>query len=59
MGIYRCADCGSENVEQKAWIDLNTEMACDSCSNGDMEDNWCRDCMEHCKIKYTEDESKS
>lgn len=56
MGKYVCKTCNSENVEQKVWIDLNTELTTDSCSDEDIEDNWCRDCTEHCEIEFIEDE---
>ena len=49
-----CEECGSDQVEQKAWVDLNTNDVLDSCSDGDIEDNWCRECMEHCEIKLIE-----
>lgn len=50
-----CLLCGGTNVETKAWIDVNTNEVLDFCSDGDSEDNWCRDCEEHVElISYKE-----
>ena len=50
-----CSECGSTNVETKAWVDANTDEVLDSCSDGDIEDNWCRDCEKHVElISYKE-----
>lgn len=42
--MIRCKSCNGINIEQKAWIDPNSNTALDSCSDGESEDNWCRDC---------------
>lgn len=42
-----CGICGGYNIETKAWIDPNDETILDNCSDGDSEDNWCRDCEDH------------
>ena len=48
---YVCKKCGSDQVEQKAWVDLSTTIVLSWCSDGDIEDNWCRECLEHCEIE--------
>ena len=53
-----CAICNSTRIEQKAWVDPNDDTVLDSCSDGEIEDNWCRDCEEHVEfIIITEDEN--
>lgn len=42
-----CEMCGGMNIETKAWVDVHTDEVLDSCSDGDDEDNWCRDCGSH------------
>jgi hypothetical protein len=49
---YRCADCGSINVQKMAWVRPNEDFKfLDFCSEDDEEgDNWCDDCEEHCDL---------
>jgi len=49
-----CSECNGSNIEQKAWIDPNTDSILDSCSDNEEEDNWCRDCAGHVKFKVIE-----
>lgn len=42
--MIRCAECNGTNIEQKSWVDPNSDTILDSCSDGEVEDNWCRDC---------------
>lgn len=46
-----CEECGGTNIETKAWVDANTDEVLDSCSDGENEDNWYRDCNQHVKFK--------
>ena len=55
-----CSKCGSENVETKAWVDVNTDEVLSDASEGNIKDNWCRNCEEyvlvipkHDRVKYT------
>lgn len=43
---WRCEECGSLNVEQKVWVDSNSDepAAQDSCDRNEL---WCSDCEEH------------
>ena len=48
-----CADCGSEDVQVRAWVNPNLSVL----SNDDLEfdpneseDTWCNDCEEHSGI---------
>ena len=45
-----CCECGGINIENKAWVDANTNRVLDICSD-DEEDNWCRDCEKHVKFE--------
>jgi len=47
-----CAKCGGTNIETKMWVDPNDCKALDLTSDGDPEDNWCRDCEEHTDFNY-------
>ena len=49
--IFVCAKCGSEEIQAKAWIYLNTEEVCSCCDiMNEQDDYWCEDCEEHCDI---------
>lgn len=54
-----CSKCKGTNIENKAWVDPNDDTVLDSCSDGESEDNWCRDCEEHVEFELIEDEDKS
>jgi len=47
--VYICKDCGSENVQGKAWVDLNdlTKIDFSLSESGDSEDFWCENCQDH------------
>lgn len=49
---YRCANCGSINVQKMAWVCPNeNNKYLDYCSDDDEEDdNWCEDCEEHFEL---------
>lgn len=42
--MYCCKECGSTNVESKAYIDPNTNKIIDGFSPSSKHNNWCRDC---------------
>ena len=42
-GQFRCGQCGSPNVECKAWVRINTFRIVEG---EDSLDNWCEDCEE-------------
>jgi hypothetical protein len=44
---FVCSQCGKPDIEQKAWVNPNTDEVLDSCSDGDIQDNWCNVCEEH------------
>jgi len=46
-----CSKCKGENIEHKCWVDVNSDEVLDNCSDGEIEDNWCRDCEEHVKFE--------
>ena len=50
MSKLVCEKCKGTNVETKAWVDANTDEVLDSATNGDEDDNWCRDCEEHVQL---------
>lgn len=45
--MFVCDDCGSENVQRKAWVDLNTDSVFD-----DVEpfEAFCEECEEPTKV---------
>ena len=46
-----CAICGSTDVETKMWVNPNTHIILDNCSDlSEEEDNWCRCCEEHVEL---------
>ena len=49
-----CSECKGTNIETKAWVDPNDDIVLDSCSDGDIEDNWCRDCNNNCSFDLIE-----
>ena len=51
-----CAECGGDNIEHKCWVDVNSDLVLDNCSDVDIEDNWCRDCEMHVNFKMIENE---
>lgn len=52
-----CSKCKGTNIEVKIWVDANTLKVVDS--DCDIDDNWCRDCMEHTEFDLIDDEDKS
>ena len=52
---YTCKTCGSEDVEQLCWVNLNTGNPNGSPYDlDDTDKNYCNTCGEHTDIKYTE-----
>jgi len=49
-----CALCGGTNIEQRAWVDPNSDIIIGSCSDGDIDDNWCDYCEKHVEFKTIE-----
>lgn len=53
--VWICDNCGSDNVQVKSWVSLNTNVIIDSASASDGEtddetdDFWCEDCEGHHK----------
>jgi len=43
---WTCPNCGGTKVQQKAWIELNTEKLVDFIDINDEEDYWCPDCKQ-------------
>ncbi len=51
---YQCAQCGSNAVETKMWVNPNDMGRTEPMQfiSEDEEDCWCRDCDDHRKIEY-------
>ena len=46
-----CSCCGSTNVETKMWVNPNTKVILDSCSDtSEEEDNWCNCCENNVEL---------
>ena len=54
--IHVCKNCGSENVEIRAWVDIKTNKCNQSHFLDEIEDEdtWCTDCETHSGIKIIE-----
>ncbi|MDR2005337.1 MAG: hypothetical protein LBQ74_20125 [Prevotella sp.] len=50
QNVYKCSECGSENVEIRQWVLPNQgdKLAGNDCP--EREDCWCNDCQEHYKL---------
>ena len=53
-----CKECGSSNIEVKAWINPNTDKVLDSVSDEDIKDNWCNECSENVMFEKIEVEDE-
>jgi len=42
-----CETCGSDKVEQRMWVRINTKGVREACGTGDIEDNWCPACEDN------------
>lgn len=56
--LWLCSNCESDNVEQKSWVNMNTETARFVNIDGEITEYYCNDCKEHHfpyekKMKYT------
>jgi hypothetical protein len=47
--VFLCSNCGSDNVEMKAWVNPNTDDVGDTVSTEE-EDCYCNDCEGHHKL---------
>ena len=45
-----CADCGSENVSTRVWVNPNTEAMGEYGDTNEEDDNYCNDCLEHVRL---------
>lgn len=54
--IWVYKECGSKEVEQLSWVDLNTDEVLDGTGNYSIEENWCRNCEAHVEIEYKKDQ---
>ena len=55
--ITVCSECGSDKVQEKQWVEINTNKLCGSASSNsknDILDYWCPDCEDHVQIKQIE-----
>jgi hypothetical protein len=53
MSRYRCATCGSENVEHAVWVSLNSAVhgpAFGEWCSPDEENSWCKDCDNNARL---------
>ena len=47
--MYVCKKCGSQGVQVKEWVNINTGANCGAVGDMDLnepENNWCPDCEE-------------
>jgi len=50
--VWVCTNCGSDEVQTKMWVDLNTGETNGSCSDGEADDNYCKHCEGHHLIEF-------
>lgn len=57
--IWVCEDCGSDDVEEKMWVNSNTQEVTGHCSDDD-EEAYCNNCQSHTGLipedEFIEDE---
>lgn len=57
--LYICKTCGSEDIEQMGWVNLNTGLPNGSpYSLNDLDKNYCNNCGEHTIIVHKEIEDE-
>ena len=44
--VHKCTQCGSQNVQTKAWVLINERDKCVEYIGDDVQDNWCEECDE-------------
>lgn len=49
--VYKCAECGSTDIEFRRWYNPNTGELGVDCED---EECWCKQCEEHCGIECEE-----
>lgn len=52
--IYKCSECGSADVEMKAWVKPNEENKTPQTISLDKEDCWCNGCEQHVEFELHE-----
>ena len=50
--IARCPQCGSLNVQIKAWVKPNKDNECIEPISEEEDDCWCDECQEHVELEY-------
>ena len=51
LPIWVCEECGSKDVQQQAWVELNAVMPdIEFFETNDREDFWCKKCGDHTNI---------
>lgn len=45
--ILVCEECGSSNVQMRAWVNANTLDYTSDSGDTDRDNYWCEDCEEH------------
>lgn len=53
--MWVCKKCKSNNVQQRAWVDLNTENIVDYIDDGGEADFYCMDCEDHQRVEQEKD----
>lgn len=49
-----CTNCGSNEVQQKMWVYLNTNKPDNNSEFSDSDDFWCEGCQEHHNVELKE-----
>ncbi len=52
--VWVCKNCGSDKVQTKYWVDLNTKIIEGNVSDGENDDNYCPDCDGHHGVEQKE-----
>lgn len=60
---FYCTQCGSYDIQVRAWYDPNTDKVGEFCEDTNYDECWCEDCMEittwDTKIVTTQQEAKN
>lgn len=55
MNKLVCEECGSDEVQQKVWMNPNNSSEYEHIETTDDEDNWCKKCNNHVQLVYEKD----
>lgn len=52
--IFLCSNCHGDKVQTKMWVEINTKIVDDLCSDAEEADNYCPYCNKHVQTYLAE-----